>query len=155
MKVICTTLWFRLIPVLTHIGEILLLNMSVNHSGSWPAWEIHSLVTEFILSWEDTSWISGYCQSDRHSKYCLNVCLCLYWCENKYTVFVCMDIEKNQTLNKYIKEIFMFSPHMCQIEGHIEVHKGFIKYSSENSIVNVKLIETYIYPYICLYHGKL
>jgi hypothetical protein len=45
----------------------------------------------------------------------------------------------------------MFSPHVCKIGGNIEVHKPFIKCASENSTVNVKLMETmkitWISPY--------
>jgi hypothetical protein len=66
-----------------------------------------------------------------------------------------MDTEKNQTLNKYMGEIFMFSPHIWQIWGNTGLQKGVIKCASENSTVNVKLMETYMDLSLCLYHDKL
>jgi hypothetical protein len=48
---------------------------------------------------------------------------------------------RNQTIDRNVREIFMFSSDICQIVGNIGVHKAFVKCASENSIVNVKLME--------------
>jgi hypothetical protein len=136
-------LWLLILPAHMKIPEVIDLT-EVN---------VHSLIMELLLSWEDTCKNSTVIVKMMDTKNIIQdyLLMSLYPHEVKYTLLVCKDTEKIKLYRK-AREPFRFSPCLCQIGGNVRVYKAFINWASENSTVNVKLMKirkiTWISPYV-------